>query len=77
MDKHQSQGKLLMKFHQARKRNPNPNFLVRISSGGVGVFHVKGLGPKSSACPPKPKETKLLAGYPGILAGYPGGARKV
>ena len=31
---------------QGRKRNPNPNFLVRISSGGVGVFRVNGWGPK-------------------------------
>ena len=44
------------------KRNPNPNFLVRISSGGVGVFHVKGWGPKSSVCPSKPRETKLFGG---------------
>ena len=36
---------------QGRKRIPNPNFLVWISSGGVGVFHVKGWGPKSSVCP--------------------------
>ena len=31
---------------QARKRNQNPNFVVRISSGGLGVFHMKGLGQK-------------------------------
>ena len=47
---------------QGRKRNPNPNCLVRISSGGVGVFHVKGWGPKSSVCPSKPRETKLFGG---------------
>ena len=29
---------------------------------GVGVFHVKGSGPKSSVCPSKPRETKLLGG---------------
>ena len=40
----------------------NPNLLVRISSGGKGVFHVKGWGPKSSVCPSKPRETKLLSG---------------
>ena len=39
--------------YQGRKRNPNPNFLVRVFSGGVGVFHVKGWGPKSSVCPSK------------------------
>ena len=37
-------------------------FLVRISSRGVGVFHLKGWAPKSSACPLKPMETKLLGG---------------
>ena len=35
----------------------------------VGVFHVKGWGPKSSVCPSKPRETKLLAAYPGTFAG--------
>ena len=47
---------------QARKRNPNPNFLVRISSDGMGVFRVKGWGPKSSVCPSKHRETKLFGG---------------
>ena len=32
---------------QVSKRNSDPNFLVRISSGGVGVFHVKGWGPNT------------------------------
>ena len=45
---------------QARKRNPNPNFWVRISSSGVGVFHVKGWGPKSSVCPSKPGEPNFF-----------------
>ena len=49
-------------FNQGRKRNPNPNFLVRIPSGRVGVFHVKGWGPKSSVCHSKPRETKLFGG---------------
>ena len=53
-------------FDQARKRNPNPN-LVRISSGGVGFFAVKGWGPKSSVCPSKPGETKL---FDGISRGF-------
>ena len=53
---------------QAKKRKPkNPNFLVRISSGGAGVFHVKGWGPTSSVCPLKPRKAKLLSGYLGIL----------
>ena len=46
----------------ADERNPNPNFLVRMSSGGVGVFHVKRWGPNNSVCPSKPRETKLFGG---------------
>ena len=61
---------------QARKRNPNPNFSVRISSGGVGVFHVKGWGPKASVCPSKPRETSC-PDIPRHLPGCPGGVRKV
>ena len=38
---------------------------------------MKGWGPKTSVCPSNPRETKLLAGYLGILPGNPGGARKV
>ena len=37
-------------------------FWVQISSGGVGVFHIKGWGPKSSECPSKPREDTLFAG---------------
>ena len=62
---------------QGRKKNPNPNFLIRIFSGGVGVFHVEGWGPKSSVCPSKPRETKLFGGISRILPGYPRNARKV
>ena len=54
------------------------NFLVRICSGGVGVFHVNGWGPKSSVCPSKPRETKLLGGISwDFCREFPGGARKV
>ena len=64
-------------MEQGRNRSPNPNFLVRISSGGVGVFHVKGCGPKCLVCPSKPMETKLFGGRPrDFLTGYPGGTRK-
>ena len=49
------------KDDQGRKMNPNPNFLVRIFSGGVGVFRVKGWAPKSSVCPSKARETKHFA----------------
>ena len=47
---------------QARKKNPNLNFSVRIFSGGVVVFHVKGWGPKSSVCPSKPREFNFFGG---------------
>ena len=60
---------------QARKRNPNPSFWVRISSGGVGVFHVKGRGPKSSVCPSKPAKSNFLRYIPGFcrdIRGVPG-----
>ena len=49
-------------FDQGRKRNPKPNFLVQISAGGVGVFHVTGGEAKSLACPLKPRETSLFGG---------------
>ena len=56
---------------QARKRNPNPNLLARIFSGGEGVFHMKGWGLQN------PGKQNVLVGCLGCLAGYPGGARKV
>ena len=52
-------------------------FLVRISSGGVGVFHVKGWGPKGSVRPSKPRESKLFGGiFAGISRGCPKKVRK-
>ena len=57
---------------QGRKRNPNPNFRVRISSGGVGVFHVKVWGPKSSVCPSKPGKPNFFGGIsPGFCQDIP------
>ena len=61
---------------QGRKRNPNPNFLIRISSGGVGVFRVKAWGPKVRYVLRNPGKPNFLVGYSGILPGYPGGALK-
>ena len=58
---------------QARKRNPNPNFWVRIFSVWVGVFHVNGWGPKSSVCPSKPGKSNFFAG---ISRRYPKSLRK-
>ena len=52
-------------------------FWVRISSGGVGVFDVKGRGSKSLVYPSKRRETKLFGGMLWDFAGICGGARKV
>ena len=63
--------------NSGEKKEPKPELFVRISSVGVGVFHVKGWGPKNPVCPSKPRETKLFGGIsPGILPGYPGGCPK-
>ena len=43
---------------QGRKRNPNLNFLVRIFSGGVGVFHVNGVGAEKLGMSLETRETK-------------------
>ena len=61
---------------QARKRNPNQNFWVRISSGGVGVFHVRGLGAKKFGMSFETHETQAFwRVILGFLAGYPENAR--
>ena len=66
--------------NQGGKRNPNPNFLVRIFSSGVGVFHVNGWGPKSSIRPSKPGKSNFLGGisrdFAGISRGHPKSLRK-
>ena len=56
---------------QRRKRNPNPNFLVRIfgGGGGGGGLPREGAGPQSSVCPSKPRETKLFGGISQDFAG--------
>ena len=47
----------------------------------VGVFPVKGRGPKSSVCPSKPRETKLFGGisrdFAGISQGHLKSLRKM
>ena len=45
---------------QSRGKSKNPNFLVQISSGGVGLFHVKGVGAKKSGMSFESQGTKLL-----------------
>ena len=44
------------------KGSQTQTFRSGISSGGVGLFHVKEWGPKSSVCPSKPRETKFCGG---------------
>ena len=60
-----------------KKKEPKPKLLVRISSGGVGIFHVKGWGPKSWVCPSKLRKAKLFGGISRDFAGYPGGPKNV
>ena len=56
-----------------RERNPNPNFLVWIFSGGVGGSSTwRGGGLKVRYLPRNPEKPNSLAGYPRILSGYPG-----
>ena len=55
--------------NQARKKGTNPNIWVRIFSGGVGVFHTKGWGPRSSVCPSKPGKSNFLGGISRDFAG--------
>ena len=54
---------------QARETNPNLNFRARIFSGGVGVFHMKGWGPKSSVCPSNPGKSNFFGGISRDFAG--------
>ena len=42
----------------------------------VGIFHVKGWGPKSSVYPSKPRKTKRFVGCPGIFGGMSRGRPK-
>ena len=54
---------------QERKKSTNPNFRVPDIFGGVGVFHAKGWGPKSSACPSKPGKSNFFGGISHDFAG--------
>ena len=49
-----------MLFDQARQRNPNPNFSVRIFSGGAGVFHMKEWGAKMFGTLLETRDIKLF-----------------
>ena len=62
---------------QARKKNPNPNFWVRIFPVGYGSSTWRGWGQKFRYMPRNQGNQTVWAGCPGILLGYPGIARKV
>ena len=51
------------------KNEPKSKLLSPIFSGGVGAFHVKGWGPKSSVCPSKPRESNFFGGISRDFAG--------
>ena len=51
------------------KRTQTLTFESRILSGGVGVFHMKGWGPKSSVCVSKPGTSNLFGGMSRDFAG--------
>ena len=57
-------------FFREEKKSPNPYLWVRLSSGGVGAQKIRYVA-RSQA------NQTFWVGYPGILPGYPGGARKV
>ena len=67
----------LMRRIQVRKKNPNLNFWVRYFLVGWGSSTWRGGGQKVQYVPRNPGNQTFLAGYPGILPGYPGSARKV
>ena len=64
-------------FSSGKKNKTQTKLFVRISSGRVGVFHVKDGGQKVRYVLPNPGQANFRAGYPGTLAGYPGGGQKV
>ena len=62
---------------QARKTNPNLNFEPGYLPVGQGSSTRRGGVQKVRYAPRNQGNQTFLAGYPGILPGYPGGTRKV
>ena len=61
-----------------KRKIANSNFLVRISSGGVGGLPRKGLGARKFVMPLEIQVKQTFWGdIPGLLLGCPRGARKV
>ena len=57
-------------YKSGKKRDPKPKLLgPDILWWGGGVFHVKGWGPKSSACPSKPGKPNFFGGISRDFAG--------
>ena len=48
--------------YSGTKKEHKPKLLSPDISGGVGVFHVKGWGPKSLVCPSKPGKSNFFGG---------------
>ena len=64
-------------YHQARKKNPNPKFLVRIFFSGVGVFHGERVGAKKFDTSLETREIKLFGrDIPGFCRDIPGAPEK-
>ena len=57
------------KYGSGTEKEPKPKLFGPDISGGVGVFHVKGWGPKSSVCPSKPGKSNFLGGISRDFAG--------
>ena len=66
-----------MSLIQARKKNPNPNFLVRIFSSGVGVLPRERVGAKKFDTSLETREIKLFGrDIPGFCRDIPGAPEK-
>ena len=61
-----------------RKKGTNPNVWVRMSSGGVGVFHVNTVGAKKFGMSLEASETKLFwLHIPGFCWDIPGAPERL
>ena len=75
--KHGQEESKLLNLRKLRSSRGKKNFLVRISSGGVGVFHVKGWAQKFDMAFETQGNQTFWRDILGFLPGYPGAGRKV